>query len=509
MFRRVLISVWDKSGVVDFARELAEMGLELISTGGTARTLSQAGLRVRSVEEITGFPEILSGRVKTLHPVIYGGILARRTREHQEELIAHNIVPIDMVVVNLYPFQATVSRPDVTLEEALEQIDIGGVALLRAAAKNFETVAVVCDPNDYELVLQELRLSGDLSMEMRRHLALKAFRNTAHYDAAINRYLAGLFGLEEAFPHELRLNAYKFSDLRYGENPHQAAALYNLEGVEGPLGGRLLAGKPLSYNNLLDLDAAWCAACDFSAPTAAVIKHTSPCGLASAESLPEALSQAIAGDPVSAFGGVLAVNRPFDEFCLQPLEKLFVEAVAAPSFTAEAQSALARRKDCRLLKMGEIRGSPWQVRSVRGGLLLQERDEIAEDESTWRTVTKREPGKEEMKSLSFAWKAVKHVKSNAIVLAQGTALVGVGAGQMSRVDATELAIKKAGPERCRGAALASDAFFPFPDSIEAAARAGISAIIQPGGSVRDEEVIAAADRYNLAMLFTGVRHFRH
>ncbi len=511
MVKRALLSVSDKKGLADLARALTDMGVELISTGGTARVLHEAGLAVRSVEEVTGFPEILGGRVKTLHPAIHGSLLARRDEDHLGELAAHDIVPLDLIAVNLYPFQETIARPDTTLNEALEHIDIGGVTLLRAGAKNFAAVVVLSDPSDYVPVVEELKAKGDVSLETRQRLALKAFQHTADYDGAISRYLAGLFGAEGIFPYGLQLGATKWKDLRYGENPHQEAALYNVGKVCGPLGGTLLQGKELSYNNILDLDAAWRTVQDFAAPTIAIIKHNNPCGLASAQSLAAAFPLAVASDPVSAFGSIVAANRPFDGATAQALGDLFIEAIVASGFMEEAREVLAARPRCRLLEIAGDGGEalPWEVKSVGGGLLLQERDTIVEDEGKWKVVTRRDPTGEEMKSLAFAWRAVKHVKSNAIVLVQGTATVGVGAGQMSRLDATELAIKKAGPQRCKGAVLASDAFFPFPDGVEAAARAGVKAIIQPGGSIRDQAVIAAADEGGLAMVFTGVRHFRH
>ncbi|HIC93549.1 MAG TPA: bifunctional phosphoribosylaminoimidazolecarboxamide formyltransferase/IMP cyclohydrolase [Anaerolineae bacterium] len=511
--RRALLSVSDKQDIVEFARGLEELGFEIVSTGGTARVLREAGVAVRSVEEVTGFPEILSGRVKTLHPAIHGAILAHRDESHLAELEAHGIAPIELVVVNLYPFVETIARPETTFDEAIEQIDIGGVALLRAAAKNFAHVAVVTDPADYPTVLDELRSQGEVSLETRRRLALKAFRCTASYDMAIGRYLSSLFEGEEPFPSRLQLDLVKLEELRYGENPHQRAAFYTSAGdAEGPLGGTLLQGKALSYNNLLDLDAAWRLVENFDAPTVAVIKHGNPCGVASDTNLADAFRAALASDPISAFGSVIAANRPFDRAVASALGDLFVEAIAAPAFTVEAQEVLAERPNCRLLEMsgaGE-QGSmgAWEIRSVRGGLLVQERDTVVEDEADWKVVTERRPTQEELKALRFAWRVVKHVKSNAIVLARGTATVGIGAGQMSRVDAVRLAVVKAG-ERARGAVLASDAFFPFPDGVEEAARAGVTAVVHPGGSRRDAEVIEAANAYGLAMLFTGVRHFRH
>jgi phosphoribosylaminoimidazolecarboxamide formyltransferase/IMP cyclohydrolase len=509
--KRALLSVSNKERLVEFAQGLAELGVELIATGGTARALREAGLAVRLIEDVTGFPEILGGRVKTLHPAVHGGILARRNKAHLAELQAQGIAPIDLVVVNLYPFAQTVARPETTLAEAVEQIDIGGVALLRAAAKNFAYVAVVSDPTDYATVLAELREQDDLSLATRQHLALKAFRHTASYDAAISRYLATRFE-EATFPATLHLNLTKLTDLRYGENPHQQAALYSFGAAQSPLGGNLVQGKVLSYNNILDLDAAWRITSDFAAPTLAIIKHGNPCGAASDPNLADAFRAALASDPVSAFGSIIAVNRPFDGEVALALGDLFVEAIAAPAFTSEALEVLAERPNCRLLEMsgaGEqgCKGAG-EVRSVRGGFLVQEEDMIAEDEAGWKVVTERRPTAEELEALGFAWKVVKHVKSNAIVLAQGTATVGIGAGQMSRVDAVRLAIAKAG-EGARGAVLASDAFFPFPDGVEEAAKAGVTAIVQPGGSRGDSSVIKATDAHGLAMLFTAVRHFRH
>lgn len=501
--RRALLSVYDKAGLVEFAQALAARGMELIASGGTARALSGAGLVVREVSDLTGSPEILGGRVKTLHPAVHGGILSRRTPSDREQLDGLGWGEIDLVAVNLYPFEETAANPGASLDEVIEQIDIGGVALLRAAAKNFAQVVVLCDPADYAPVLAEVEAQGEVSPERRRRLAVKAFAHTAAYDAAIHGYLAGGGPL---LPETLLLGLHKLAGLRYGENPHQQAALYGLPGVTGFLGGELLQGKALSYNNLLDLDAAWRAACDFERPTVAVVKHLGPCGLASANSLPEAFPPALACDPVSAYGGVIAANRPFDGATARALGKLFVEAIAAPEFDREALEILGARKDCRLLALGQTLPDRVEMRTVRGGLLAQERDRG--DRAGWQIVTRRAPSGAEMEALRFAWRAVAHVKSNAILLAQGEAAVGIGGGLPSRVDAVRLAVAKAG-EKAKGAVLASDAFFPFPDGVEEAARAGVTAIVQPGGSVRDHHVIEAADRDGLAMCFTGVRHFRH
>ncbi len=503
--RTALLSVSDKRGIVDFARVLHDLGYTLVASGGTARTLQAAGLPVTPVSDLTGFPEILGGRVKTLHPAIHGGILARRTEEHLAELAAHGIRPVDLVVVNLYPFEDTVTRENITLEEAVEYIDIGGVALLRAAAKNFAYVTVICDPADYAWVGERLR-SGGLSEAERRRLAIKAFRHTATYDAAISTYLDtsdAAPSLEERVPLFLR----RVASLRYGENPHQQAGLYLPIGAQPAF--EQLHGKEMSYNNWLDLDGAWRAAQEFDEPTVAIIKHTTPCGLASADTLAQAYELALASDPISAFGSVIAVNRPLDLTTAQMMRDLFIEVIAAPDFDPPALDVLRRKsRNLRLLRAvaPDVRGLQW--RSTVAGWLAQTPDRLEEDPRTWRVVTDRDPTPEEWESLIFAWRAVKFVKSNAILFARGKATVGVGAGQMSRVDAVRMAAWKAG-ERARGAVMASDAFFPFSDGVEVAAEAGITAVVQPGGSKRDEEVIAAANRLGLAMVFTGVRHFRH
>jgi phosphoribosylaminoimidazolecarboxamide formyltransferase/IMP cyclohydrolase len=503
--RRSLFSVYDKTGLVGFARPLVERGMELIASGGTARALRTAGLTVRAVSDVTGSPEILGGRVKTLHPAIHGGILSRRTPDDRATLESLGWSEIDLVVSNLYPFEETAADPDASLEAVVEQIDIGGVALLRAAAKNFSHVTVVCDPADYPPLLAEIEARGEVSLETRRRLAARAFAHTAAYDAAIQHYLSGDAGATP-LPERLILSLRKLDDLRYGENPHQRAALYALPGTTGPLGGRLVQGKPLSYNNLLDLDAAWRAVTAFERPTIAVIKHLGPCGIASADTLAEAFPPALAGDPVSAFGSVIAANRTCDGPTARSLGDLFVEAIVAPAFTDEAREVLSARKGCRLVALSQAVPDAIEMRSIRGGFVLQERDRG--DHAEWHVVTQRHPTDAETTSLRFAWQAVAHVKSNAILLAQGEAAVGIGGGLPSRVDAVQLAVAKAG-ERAQGAALASDAFFPFPDGVELAAAAGVTAIVQPGGSVRDQPVIQAADRLGLAMCFTGVRHFRH
>lgn len=518
MIRRAILSVYDKTGLIEFARGLTELNFELVASGGTARALSAAGLPVTQVDQVTGHPEILGGRVKTLHPAVHGGILARRTPEHLAELAAHGIAPVDLVVCNLYPFAATVAKPGVTEPEAVEEIDIGGVTLLRAAAKNFESVAVICDPADYEGLLTGLR-SDSVTPDDRRRLALKAFQHTAAYDAMIATWLTGRANvgagvspvqgqaLRLPLPETIILAAERVQLLRYGENPHQGAALYRWVGATPAF--EQLQGKELSYNNLIDLEAAWAMPQEFSEPTVAIIKHTNPSGLASAASLVEAYRLAFDCDKVSAFGSIIAVNREVDLALVQEIGSLFVEVLAAPAYTPDALDWLAaHKKNCRVMAARPVPTRALVLRSVAGGLLVQTPDDSGVDESTWQVVTQRQPTDAERRGLAFAWLATKHVKSNAIVLIQGTATVGVGAGQMNRVDSVYLAARRAG-DRAKGSVLGSDAFFPFPDGIEAAAAAGVTAIIQPGGSLRDEEAIAAADRLGLAMIFTGERHFRH
>lgn len=502
---RALLSVYDKTGLEEMGRGLHELGFELVASGGTARRLAEAGLPVTSVDSITGHPEILGGRVKTLHPVVHGGILARRTDEHLAELASHGIGAIDVVVCNLYPFQETVARPDVTEAQAVEEIDIGGVTLLRAAAKNFESVAIVCDPADYGSVLAGLG-DGSLGSDARRRLALKAFRHTATYDAAISSWLAGSVE-EPPFPGEFHFAADRVATLRYGENPHQDAALYRWKGAE-PIFEQV-QGKALSYNNLVDLDAAWAMPWEWETPAVAIIKHTNPCGLATADTVPNAFKAALASDPVSAFGSIIAVNRTVDVDLLEVMGKLFVEVLAAPDFTEDALSWLAaRKKNCRVMKARRPNTEALVIRSTGDGFLAQTPDDRGVDRDAWRVVSERQPTDEELAGLEFIWLVTKHVKSNAIVLGQGTATVGVGAGQMSRVDSVRLAVSRAG-DRAAGSVLGSDAFFPFPDGIEEAAKAGITAVIQPGGSKRDEVVIEAVNRLGLAMVMTGERHFKH
>lgn len=518
MGKQAILSVYDKTGLVDFARVLDELGWGLIASGGTATTLREAGLAVRDVSDLTGAPEMLGGRVKTLHPAVHGGILARDLPADRADLAAQGYAFIDLVVCNLYPFGKTVARPGVTLDEAVEQIDIGGVTLLRAAAKNFGRVAVLCDPGDYAAAATTLR-AGGFDEEMRRRLAVKAFAHTRDYDAAIAAYLtppAATAADETAtLPAHLQFNLARVQSLRYGENPHQSAALYAADPAAGPLGGRLLQGKELSYNNLLDLDAAWRAAAAFDEPAVVIVKHLSPCGLALGATAAEAFPLALASDPVSAFGGVIAANRPVDDAFVAALGEadLFVEAVIAPDFSPGALDWFAAgKKNCRLVALGEDAAAMDEtlpeLRTVRGGLLAQTQDAGDPAGAVWRVAGRREPTAGEWADLRFAWIAVRHVRSNAIVLARGKATIGIGGGLPSRVDAVRLAATKAG-DRAAGAAMASDAFFPFADGIAAAAAAGVTAVIEPGGSVRDAEVIAAADRLGLALVFTGARHFRH
>ncbi len=515
--RRALISVTDKAGLSEFARALSAQGVEILSTGGTARALREAGLAVRDVAEVTGFPEILDGRVKTIHPRIAGGILAvRADRGHQEALERHGIAPIDMVVVNLYAFEQAAARPQASVPELMEQIDIGGPTLIRAAAKNWQDVAVLTSPAQYPGVLEEMSATGgEVSQATCWRLAVEAFCRTAEYDRAIAgrlsrlAYREGRFDeREEELPAVLDLRAPRLMRLRYGENPHQAAALYASGAAGGIAAGRQLQGKELSYNNLVDLDAAFQLVGEFERPAAAIIKHTNPCGCAEQTSLAEAYRKAYECDPVSAFGGVLGFNRPLDEETAVEIARTFIEAVAAPDYSPEALVLLSGKKNLRLVKVSPTAMPELVVKSISGGYLVQTPDAALFDRTQARVASRRAPDEREWTDLEFAWKVVKHVKSNAIVYARAGQVVGVGAGQMSRVDSVKIgALRAVLP--LEGSVLASDAFFPFPDGVEEAARHGVTAVIQPGGSIRDEEVIAAADRLGLAMVFTGVRHFRH
>jgi phosphoribosylaminoimidazolecarboxamide formyltransferase / IMP cyclohydrolase len=507
MIKRVLISVTDKTGVVDFARDLHELGAAIISTGGTARMIREAGVPVQDVAEVTGFPEMLDGRVKTMHPRIAAGMLAIRGRaDHMQAIAEHGIEPIDMVVVNLYRFEEVAAKAGAHLEELIENIDIGGPTMIRAAAKNYQDVAVVVSPGDYAAVLEEMRSGGGtLSHETKWRLARKAFRMTADYDAAISARL-DRDDSKGPLPADLRLRAPKIMDLRYGENPHQSAALYGVHG-KGIAGARQLQGKELSYNNLVDLDAAWQLACEFPGPAVAIIKHTNPCGCAEQPELVEAWRKALECDPVSAYGGVIGINRPVHADTAREMAKLFVEAVAAPGYSQEAREILGAKKNLRLMEV--VPGTdPLVIKSISGGFLAQTADDAVLDRASAVVKTKRAPTEEEWVALEFGWRVAKHVKSNAIVYARPGQTVGVGAGQMSRVDSVKLGAMKA-VLPLAGSVVASDAFFPFADGVEEAVKNGATAFIQPGGSVRDDDVIAAADRRGVAMVFTGVRHFRH
>lgn len=512
---RALLSVTDKAGLLPFAQKLHELGIELVSTGGTAKLLRDNGLPVREVSEITNFPEMLDGRVKTIHPRIAGGILAIRSNaEHMHSLREHDIPLFDMVVVNLYEFEKYAAKAGVTREELIENIDIGGPTMIRAAAKNFQDVAIVVSPSQYDSIAGELAANhGALSLGTHWHLAQQAFSHTAAYDNAVASRLARIndSGISESgpdlLPEVLRITAPRAASLRYGENPHQQAALYSF-GDGGVAGAKQLHGKELSYNNLVDLDAAWQLVQEFNAPAAAIIKHTNPCGCAEQEALAEAYRKALEADPVSAFGGVLAFNSEVDEETAREVSKLFAEAIAAPAFSQAALDILTTKKNLRLVQVDEQLRAEAVVKSITGGLLAQTPDIRPLEPSELDVKTTRKPTGEELRALAFAWKVVKHVKSNAIVYARAGQSVSVGAGQMSRVDSVKVGAMKA-VLPLEGTVLASDAFFPFPDGVEEAAKHGITAVIQPGGSVRDAEVIEAANRLGLAMVFTGVRHFRH
>ena len=519
---RALISVFDKSGIVEFAKRLAALKIEILSTGGTAKLLREAGVSVRDVSDFTGWPEMLGGRVKTLHPKVHGGLLfRRRNAEDQKQAAEHGIAPIDLVVVNLYPFEATAAKAGLTAEELIENIDIGGPTMLRSAAKNFESVTVVTDPEDFERVAKELESAGDTTLATRLELARKVFATTSRYDGTITMELerlaaaSGNISLEArpVLPQRVHIALRRQQELRYGENPHQAAALYVPAGrkPEGLAAAKQLQGKELSYNNFVDLEAARSLAAEFSNPAAVIIKHNNPCGTAEQGTLREAYLKALACDPLSAFGGVLAFNRMVDAATAEEVAKLFVECIAAPGFDEKSKAIFAAKKNLRLLELppgglepeGEL-----QLKRILGGMLVQQPDLGEVQESELRTVTKRAPTAEELHTMRFAWKVAKHVKSNAIVFAKDGATLGVGAGQMSRVDSVKLAVMKA-QSPLAGSVVASDAFFPFPDGVEEAAKAGATAVIQPGGSVRDADVIGAADRLGLAMVFTGMRHFLH
>ena len=512
--QRAILSVTDKSGLVDFARKLAAFGVELVSTGGTAKLLRDSGIAVKDISELTGFPEMLDGRVKTLHPKVHGGILHRREDSgHRAAVAEHGIPAIDMVVVNLYAFEKTAAKPGVHFDEVIENIDIGGPSMIRSAAKNFQDVAVVTAPTDYGAITEEMAYSGcTLSRETKWRLAQKAFAMTAAYDSAIASTLERVGSdftvhAAEGFPQNLRLSFQKKIDLRYGENPHQKAAMYADGSGTGVANARQVQGKELSYNNIVDLQAAWDLAQEFGEPVCAIIKHTNPCGTATGKTLAEAYVRALECDPVSAFGGVIGVNRTVDVAAANEMAKLFLEVIAAPAFDESAEAVFAAKKNLRLVEVPAGQQN-WVLKNISGGMLVQESDLHKLAETDLKVVTRRPPTPEEKRALLFAWKVCKHVKSNAILYARDGQTVGVGAGQMSRVDSCKVGAMKA-QLPLKGTVAASDAFFPFPDGVEEIAKAGATAIIQPGGSVRDQEVIEAADRLGLAMIFTGVRHFRH
>ncbi len=521
--QRALVSVFDKSGLAEFVRKLAASGVEIVSTGGTAKLLREAGIAVRDVSELTGWPEMLGGRVKTLHPKVHGGILFRRGEAGDlAQTAEHKIAPIDLVVVNLYPFEATAARPDLTPEDLIENIDIGGPTMVRSAAKNFESVAVVTDPADYDTVAAEITAHREVSLATRLELARKAFALTARYDGMIATELERLsassgsidLSRRQLLPERLHFAYARRQELRYGENPHQRAALYVPAGstTRGLAAARQLQGKELSYNNLVDLEAALELAMEFRRPASVIVKHNNPCGTAEQDTLVHAYVKALACDPVSAYGGVMAFNRTIDAATAEEVAKLFVECIVAPGYEPAALEKFASKKNLRLLQLpaweNVTREFDLEVKRVSGGLLVQEQDRHELAEADLKVATRRAPSREEIEALLFGWKVCKHVKSNAIVFARAGQTVGVGAGQMSRVDSVKIAVMKA-QLPLAGSVVASDAFFPFPDGVEEAGKAGATAVIQPGGSVRDADVIAAADRMGMAMVFCGVRHFRH
>ena len=516
--KRALLSVSDKTGLVEFARELRGFGVELISTGGTARALREAGVEVRDISDVTGFPEMMDGRVKTLHPRIHGGLLALRDNaEHVEAMRANGIEPIDMVVVNLYPFEETIAREGVTLEEAIEQIDIGGPSMIRSAAKNYRDVAVVMLPNIYERVLEEMRDNGGaLSLQTRRDLAHRVFAITAFYDLSIYNYLCKQSSTgtdpvpnSTSLPSALELELRRSRALRYGENPHQSAALYDAGEQSGVAKAEILSGKEMSFNNYVDADAAWQLVCDFDETACAIIKHMNPAGVGTGATNEEAYRRALATDPVSAFGGIVAFNRKVDEGAARAVTEIFTEVVIAPDYDESALEALRAKKNLRVLRAGEPRRAEgYEYKTITGGMLVQTRDTHRLSREELKVVTERAPTEEELRALLFAWTVCKHTKSNAIIYARDGQTVGVGAGQMSRVDSVKIGAARA-QLPVAGSVLASDAFFPFRDGIDEAARHGITAVIQPGGSVRDDETIAAANEHGLAMVFTSIRHFKH
>jgi phosphoribosylaminoimidazolecarboxamide formyltransferase/IMP cyclohydrolase len=516
--RRAVISVSNKSGVVSFAKELASMGVEILSTGGTAKALREQGVSVLDISEYTGFPEMLDGRVKTLHPKVHGGLLGQRSKpEHVKKMEEHGILPIDLVAVNLYPFEATIAKEECTLEDAIENIDIGGPTMIRAAAKNYPDVTVIVDPEDYAVVLSELKQKGEVSAETNFRLAKKVYQHTARYDAAISNYLGQIEGGKKTdkFPETFTFQVKKAQELRYGENPHQKAAFYReyLSSEPSVSNAVQLQGKELSYNNILDTDSAFETVKEFKEPAVVIIKHNNPCGVAiSNTALAEAYRKAKECDPVSAFGGVVGFNRAVDEETAKEMAQIFLEVIIAPGYDKKALEILKAKKDLRILQAPPLStaylAEGLDLRKVVGGLLLQTRDLGRVPMDQWKVVTKRKPTEQEKKGMAFGWLVAKHVKSNAIVLVREDRTIGIGAGQMSRVDSTRIAVMKA-QSPTKGTVLASDAMFPFRDGVDAGAEAGAVAVIQPGGSIRDDEVIAAADEHNIAMVFTGMRHFRH
>lgn len=510
--KRALISVFDKTGIVEFAKSLDSMGWEIISTGGTSKKLKEEGIRVMDISDLTKFPECFDGRVKTLHPNVEGGILAvRDNKEHKRQMASLGVEPIDIVVCNLYPFKQTILKPGVSHEEIIENIDIGGPTMIRAAAKNYKFVTVLTDPEDYGQVIEELKASGDTSAETKEMLAAKVFIHTAHYDALIADYFSEK--LEIKYPKTITLTYEKKQDLRYGENPHQSAAFYaSVKNTSGTLPGAVqLHGKELSYNNIGDTDGALETLKEFYDPTIVAAKHANPCGVGSAITLADAYRRAYEADPVSIFGGIVAANREIDAETATEMAKTFLEVIVAPSFSEEALAILTKKKNIRLLQLASIgkkHPNAFKAKTVLGGLLIQDFDTKLIDEDVMKVVTKRRPTDDELRDLLFAWKVVKHTKSNGIAIAKDLCTTGIGPGQVSRIWALENAIRQGG-DRIAGSVMASDAFFPFPDCVEAAHQAGITAIIQPGGSVKDQESIDAADKYGIAMIFTGMRHFKH
>jgi phosphoribosylaminoimidazolecarboxamide formyltransferase/IMP cyclohydrolase len=516
--KKALLSVSDKSGLIDFAKVLVEHGVELISTGGTAKAIKEAGLPVKDISEVTGFPEMLDGRVKTLHPVVHGGLLSLRdNQEHMETIAKHKIQPIDLVCVNLYPFEATIAKPNVEMHEAIENIDIGGPSMIRSASKNYRSVTVVVSPARYADIIKEMKENeGATTFKLRQELAIEAFGTTARYDGMIHEYLHEKLS-EKTWPDIFTLSGVKLQEMRYGENPHQPAAFYKDRNTQLPVipNGKQLQGKELSYNNIMDADAALMLVKEFDEPAAAIIKHTNPCGTAIGKDMAEAFTKAFEADPLSAFGGIVAVNRHVDESTAKMiLGKLnFFEIMMAPSYDSGALKAFEARKNLRVMSLeglgkAKVQTAGYHVRRVEGGFLVQEFDQAAEDKALYKVVTEKQPDPQLAKDMEFGWKLVKHVKSNAIVLVRNGGSLGVGAGQMNRVGSLEIAIKQAG-EKAKGSVMASDALLPFRDSVDACAKAGIAAIIQTGGSVRDKEVIEAANQHGIPMIFTTYRHFKH